>query len=340
MAEQLYVYEIVDPDQITRHQSALLQVMFPEKGSLGRQELFRIDPRSGQVSYFDHSRLWKNAAANTLIQSADQALIHFKAWYKLVLQRLQQYRTRAASAGQPIPDLLPSQITPAVSQALDNSERFDHWFLQFSIQLPVEVSGGRAESVIDGASLEVRISPDGHIIGFKSRWRPVVRRFKSDLLAPTGDHYDLYFQYQGDTCPQKYLAPSYAYYDPDESQDGHEHTHSGEFGGVSPAVKQAMNVFLIKYPATGGGVALKPHVFGEAHLGLERKLSYSWTVFKVAAAGDHWQSSPTGHSQNYHLVEGGTEHVFVEVTDASTGATAVAHDVVFPTRYNSSVGVV
>ena len=101
----------------------------------------------------------------------------------------------------------------------------DHWMSRFRVSLTASRAEGEASIPVVGSGIDVRIGDDEKVIGFSSRWRPVISRRNRERISQEEAHeainnvhtksdevgvpLPLVYRIEGDNAPQNFIAPYY-----------------------------------------------------------------------------------------------------------------------------------
>jgi len=218
------VWALADPTAIAANAQAIEKPLREALGARDPQR-HRVTVQPGFIEHEDTVGLWSTNGAP--LPSAEQARQYAAAAIAKVAQALSPSANPSLVAAIGPAELVPSRVRPTdlMQVAPMGESSWDHWLVRHRPQLPSNIPAGTCADVF-GATLEVRIGPGGAVLGFLSRWRPVLDEHAEVALgAPpeTGEteggssqeEPPLLYLLDGEATPQFYLAP----YWPGEDSD-------------------------------------------------------------------------------------------------------------------------
>lgn len=219
------IYALADPATIFEARDTIKSAVF---GALqvapSEKQRFTISESSGWFEYVFEGELWERKSPPALPTQAEAL--------KAAESMLRKLSSKCSNGNRDWPEQLNGiSLLPPVNllkrvgaQAVGRPDgsAWDHWLYRAEPQLNVD-GGGRNKVSVYGAQVEVRIGHLGHVIGVRSRWRPITGERKvTDFLPFRGPAPDggggpgdkrqppiLNYLLEGDGIPQYYLAPYY-----------------------------------------------------------------------------------------------------------------------------------
>jgi hypothetical protein len=211
------VWALAEPAAIEQNAAAIEKAL---REALGAKDpnRHRVTVAPGFIEHVDTIGMWHtNGAA---LPTLEEARAFAGAVVKRVVKEVSVSNPALAALG-PV-ELVPTRlrISDILQVGAMEGGSWDHWLVRSRPQLPLDPAGGVCADVF-GAMVEVRIGPAGAVLGFFSRWRPVLdEHVEVALVPPTsqgsagsgggqqGEPMILYVL-DGESTPQQYLAPFY-----------------------------------------------------------------------------------------------------------------------------------
>jgi hypothetical protein len=172
----LRVYALADPVILSDAAPAIAQALFGMNALQDGGRIFDVHPTSGRLHYADHDALWKNENGRGLAADARAVEALARAFLEDARRKLSGIR---ALREHGLGELLPNELRPLWIGAVmpEAGAAADHWLCRFSAVLPLD----HARSArVEGAAVDLRIGRQNRIIGFSTRWRPII----GDLVSP------------------------------------------------------------------------------------------------------------------------------------------------------------
>jgi hypothetical protein len=212
------VWALAEPAAIEQNAAAIEKAL---REALGAKDpnRHRVTIAPGFIEHVDTIGMWHtNGAA---LPTLEEARTFAGAVVKRVVKEVSVANPALAALGAV--ELVPTRlrVSDILQVAATEGGGWDHWLVRSRPQLPLDPAGGVCADVF-GAMVEVRIGPAGAVLGFFSRWRPVLDEHVEVALAPPpssqgpasssggqqGEPVILYVL-DGESTPQQYLAPFY-----------------------------------------------------------------------------------------------------------------------------------
>jgi hypothetical protein len=218
------VWALADPAPITQNAAAIQQAL---RQALGANDptRHRVTIAAGFIEHEDTVGLWStNGAA---LPSAEEAQTYAGEIVKKVAKALSPSGSPKLFEELGPVELVPSRLRPVDLLQVASAEGagWDHWLVRSRPQVPMRTADGACADVF-GAEVDVRIGPGGAILGYLSRWRPLIDEHVEVALAPAPppppsqssssptisaeQAPTIVYVLEGESAPQFYLAPYYA----------------------------------------------------------------------------------------------------------------------------------
>jgi hypothetical protein len=214
------VWALADPASVT---AAAKEIEKALRQALGATDptRHRVTVEAGFIEHEDRVALWHTNGAP--LPTADEARSYATAIIGKVATALSPAHNPALADAIGPSELVPARMRPIdlLQVAANGADGWDHWLIRHRPQLPSSTVAGTSADVF-GAALDVRIGPGGAVLGFLSRWRPVLDEHVEVALVPApsqeNEHEEppLLYVLGGESTPQHYLAP---YWPGEDSED-------------------------------------------------------------------------------------------------------------------------
>jgi hypothetical protein len=218
--EQVRVYALANPASVKQEEADIERIFCETLHVADRARyVLQVSESSGWIEFMDKEQLWCRRTppslpdGNGARKKAEDFLVALARAFNSSAPRLpDRLRTMMLQ-----PPLRPAQLVKAPNPT---GLFFDHWLYRGHPLLAFGRTVRRSVPVF-GSQVEVRIGDIGQVIGYCSRWRPVVNDgIYRDLVpippAPGSDkgnrqqeQYSPVYLLEGDGIPQYYLAPYY-----------------------------------------------------------------------------------------------------------------------------------
>lgn len=218
------VWALAPPSAIVENEAIVEKGLRAALGATDRGR-HRVTVAPGFIEHEDTKGLWNTRGAE--LPTAEQARSYAARVIVAVSRALSPSGDRAlAEAVGPVL-LVPPRLRPIdLFRVLDMEHGgWDHWLIRARPQLTLQIEDGASADVC-GAQVDVRIGPGGAVLGYLSRWRPLLDEHVDVALSPPPQEEAedrsgsakpaIVYALDGESSPQHYLSPYYAIADGDD----------------------------------------------------------------------------------------------------------------------------
>lgn len=338
MTRRVLVYRLYEPgelDDSTVTLGTLLAV--PGPGRPLRPSFAALP--GGCFRWFDEGRIHRNPAADRLPPNAADARKAALAYMRAVNGVASRYRQERSFDRRRFPDPFPLQtLRPGAAYRVpayrDGRRLGDaHWFTSWGLSLAVDPDVGGAEAAALGAVIEIRVGPEGQVVGVVSRvrpWHSIVQR-PAFSWTETHDHGHDHGGGHGEApplvyvsdCPDerlRFLSPCWLI----EPEDGVAHDHTTR--SLWPACDHTLLPEIAVEPRQDG-VSVTARLLGAGRSTITPEHGSTWrlrwSVADLRAFIDG--ESRTTEGSSARLPGPGLFQVALEVEHLATGAIRSTH---------------
>ena len=192
MTDQVYVYRLCDEATLSTRADMLRQHLTAPGPGKPLQPVFAAMP-AGCFRYFDRGRMMRNSAPQLLAKDAEAAMQMAQDYMRAVNDAAARYRAarRIELAKYPDPFAV-GQLARGSARLVrsPSTGRDDHWLTTWGLRLAASPQVGSQPVTVIGATVEIRVGPQGQVVGVVSQVRPWMSVLTRPAYSWKGDGHD------------------------------------------------------------------------------------------------------------------------------------------------------